>query len=162
MAIEHEHRWTVLETELTDSEPTRALIKCTVTGCGARDTIEDDPVALARAYPDVAYLVAGLLNAGGLRNVDTVWPGDDAILEQAKRRHDAELEQQEAAARAALTERVRAAMETADERDRLVDWDCMADETVVEWDALAAAAVDVFVDYLRNPPVREHQPPALG
>jgi hypothetical protein len=90
------------------------------------------------------------------------WPAADAILEQAKRRHDSDLEQQEAAARATLTERVKAAMETADEEDRLVDWDCFADETVVEWDALAEAAVDVFVDYLRNPPVREHQPPAFG
>jgi hypothetical protein len=79
----------------------------------------------------------------------------EAIMEEAKRRHTAEIKQQEDAAREALTARVSAAMEAADDKDLLVDWDCMADETVVDWTALAAAAVDVFIDYLRNPPVRE-------
>jgi hypothetical protein len=71
----------------------------------------------------------------------------NAIVERQAR---AEFEQREDRARAAVVAKVRDAMKAR--KDATAWWD----ET--ELDDLAEAAVDVFVELLRDPPTVEHHP----
>lgn len=68
---------------------------------------------------------------------------------QTRRQTDAEMARREAEARAVLTAKVREAIAEVFYGD--VAW---CDDI----GASAEKAVDVFIDYLRNPPVRETQP----
>lgn len=64
-------------------------------------------------------------------------------------RRQADMTRREAEARVALTDRVADAIATALDTKGL---------ELSSPHSLAVAAVDVFIDYLRNPPVREIQP----
>lgn len=78
----------------------------------------------------------------------------EAIMEEAKRRHEAEVQTQEAAARTQLVAKVYDALDDAvmDPNNHCGDADGHLGHN--GYQAMAEAAVDVFIDYLRNPPVR--------
>lgn len=82
------------------------------------------------------------------------WPSAaETIREAVKRRTDADVEAREAEARANLGERIQRAVMAA--LDGAPQIEKGAVDVVSRW--AADAAVEVFVDYLRNPPVREVQ-----
>lgn len=75
------------------------------------------------------------------------------VNELVSRQADAEFARREAEARAAVVAKVRAEIDAAfgDDRTSYFAGDYITDDDL---QALAAAAVDVFIDLLRNPPTR--------
>lgn len=114
----------------------------------------DGGAALERLRAMTARTYANLTEIGAVADEPDPTTADvhDAILAEAKRQHEADFAKREAFAREALTARLRERITAHLEGHRGIDR-TMADHV---YSSAADAALEVFMEFLRDPPTMEH------
>lgn len=125
-----------------------------VTGPGDSGRVTAEEVQADLVAADAEYSrMRGVAEGFGIGQVVP-----EAFTARVEQQFRAEVGRREAEARAVLTERVRAALQEAAGAPML--WEYLDDEeTHAKVEGLADAAVDVFVEWLRNPPGRPESGP---